>query len=186
MAGSALPSLPDFMKIKTKRWFVALGLVLFAVTVIGGGGIFLPGDQKDETQEELLRLSIREPSGSIEGKGETDESGLVPPRRLDEVGTPEAEVVWEEAALHMGRTVAVSGTVVDTQNTGKACFLNFDQDWEGKFHLVIFASAFGDFPEPPETYFSGRRIRAIGEIAEFQGRPQMVIEMPAQIQFIED
>ena len=51
-------------------------------------------------------------------------------------------ISWQKAANHYGEYVAVEGTVVATYNSGKACFLNFHQDYRRHFTAVIFASSF--------------------------------------------
>lgn len=112
-------------------------------------------------------------------------AGLIPAKRLDAPEPIAAVIPWTEAARYLERKAAVEGTVVATHNSGRACFLNFDQNWRGKFHCVIFASAFPDFPPAPEEHYRGKRVRVTGKIKEHNGAPQIVLERPAQIEILE-
>jgi hypothetical protein len=58
---------------------------------------------------------------------------------------------------------------VVTRNTGKACFLNFSQNWKTDFTAVIFVSDFPKFPPNPESYYKGKRVRVTGRVQEYQG-----------------
>lgn len=94
------------------------------------------------------------------------------------------EISWEEAAAHYGQTVWVRGTVVAANNTEKACFLNFHRNWKRYFTAVIFASDFGRFPEPPEKLYLNREVRIFGRVREYQGKPEIIVESPEQIEII--
>lgn len=94
------------------------------------------------------------------------------------------EISWEEAAAHYGQTVWVRGKVVAANNTGKACFLNFHRNWRRYFTAVIFASDFDRFPEPPEKLYLNREVRVYGRVREYQGKPEIIVESPAQIEII--
>ncbi|RMH02583.1 MAG: hypothetical protein D6702_08470 [Planctomycetota bacterium] len=106
---------------------------------------------------------------------------LQPWPRLDLPPEAARVVPWTEAGRHLGEVVAAEGTIVATHNSGRACFLNFAEDWRGRFHGVIFASSFGEFPDRPEDWLLGRRVRLVGKVEEYRGTPQVVIEEPRQI-----
>ncbi|TAH34455.1 MAG: hypothetical protein EYC70_16065 [Planctomycetota bacterium] len=124
--------------------------------------------------------------GAAEGADEEPGAGLIPPRRLDVEQPAQRVVPWEQAAAHVGEVIAVEGRIVRTHNSGRACFLNFAEDWRGKFHGVIFASSFPDYPEPPEQLFQGKRVRLTGKVQEHQGVAQIVLERPGQITVLAD
>lgn len=109
---------------------------------------------------------------------------LIPAKRLD-VYEPEATISWEDAANWYGKTVTVEGRVVRTYNSGKAVFLNFAQDWKGKFTAVIFQRSFADYRSPPEELFLDRQVRITGKVKKYKGAPEIVIDMPAQIEIAE-
>ncbi len=94
-------------------------------------------------------------------------------------------VSWEDASAHVGRTVAVVGRVVASYNSGRACFLNFHEDYRNHFKAVIFKSAFGRFPANPEDYYLDKLVRVTGKIKEYQGSPEIILENPGQIEVLE-
>jgi micrococcal nuclease len=96
----------------------------------------------------------------------------------------EKEISWEEAANYYGQTVWVRGKVVAANNTGKVCFLNFHRNWKRYFTVVIFASSFSRFPEPPEKLYLNKEIRVYGRLKEYQGKPEIIVESPDQIEII--
>lgn len=96
-----------------------------------------------------------------------------------------AQVIsWRDAAKHYGEYATVEGTVVATHNSGKACFLNFHPDYKRYFTAVIFASAFSRFPANPENYYSGKKVRVSGYIKEYEGKPEVILNNPSQIEIL--
>ena len=99
-------------------------------------------------------------------------------------GTAQGAISWQQAAKHVGEFATVEGTVVETRNTGKACFLNFHPDWQHSFTAVIFASRFDRFPSKPEEHYRGRKVRVTGYIKEYEGKPEIILESPKQIEMV--
>mgnify|MGYP002640649153 CR=1 FL=1 len=93
------------------------------------------------------------------------------------------EISWEKADDYIGKTVVVRGTVVRTHDSGKATFLNFSEDWKGKFTGVIFSSLSCEFPVPPADLFLGREVLIQGKVKEYKGSSEIVIEKLSQIRF---
>ena len=91
-------------------------------------------------------LSLRESTS-----GQIDTSSTEP-RQL--AGTAQV-VSWQDAAKHYGEYATVEGTIVDTFNSGKACFLHFHPDYKHYLTAVIFASDFSRFPANADNYYSG-------------------------------
>jgi DNA/RNA endonuclease YhcR with UshA esterase domain len=94
-------------------------------------------------------------------------------------------ISWMDADKHYGKVATVEGTVVATHNSGKACFLNFHKNWKRYFTVVIFASNFAKFKEPPERHFANKKVRVNGLIREYQGKPEIIVEGPNQISIVE-
>lgn len=94
-------------------------------------------------------------------------------------------VSWEDAGDYIGSTQTVEGTIVASYNSGKACFLNFHPDYSTYFTAVIFASDFDNFPENPEDFYLGKTIQVTGEIEEYQGAPEIILESSAQISILD-
>ena len=93
------------------------------------------------------------------------------------------EISWEKADDYIGKTVLVRGTVVRTHDSGKATFLNFSEDWKGKFTGVIFSSLGCEFPVPPADLFLGREVLIQGKVKEYKGSSEIIIEKLSQIRF---
>lgn len=89
-----------------------------------------------------------------------------------------------EAGDHIGEKAVVTGKVVDTYNSGKACFINFHTDWRNHFSVVIFAKNFDRFETTPEILYKGADVRVTGEIKEYEGRSEIVVEDPSQIEIV--
>jgi DNA/RNA endonuclease YhcR with UshA esterase domain len=96
---------------------------------------------------------------------------------------PRDDVIsWTDAPDFVGTEMIVEGTVIQTHNSGKAVFLNFSEDHQGSFSIVVFPEDWHKFPTPPETLFYGRKVRAQGLIEEYQGAPEIVVRDPWQIE----
>jgi micrococcal nuclease len=93
-------------------------------------------------------------------------------------------ISYQDASKFYGKIKTVEGIVVVTNNTGKVCFLNFHKDWKRYFTAVIFASDFDKFPKNPEDYYLNRKVRVTGLIKEYNGKPEIVVKSPGQIQII--
>jgi len=94
-------------------------------------------------------------------------------------------ISWQDAVKHYGEYATVEGTIVATHNSGKACFLNFHPDYKRYFTAVIFASAFSRFPANPENYYYGKKVRVSGNIKEYKGKPEIILNDPSQIEILE-
>jgi len=95
-------------------------------------------------------------------------------------------ISWEDADKYYGKTMIVEGTIVAANSTGKVCFLNFHKNWKRYFTAVIFASDFHKFPESPKNYYNGKKVRITGLIKKYQGKPEIIIKNPSQIEIIEE
>lgn len=97
---------------------------------------------------------------------------------------PGGIVSWQDAGQYIGQSVTVEGDVVRSYNSGKVAFLNFAEDYEGTFSVVVFASDFARWPQTPDLFYLGKTIRATGKVKEYQGAPEMIVESPDQIEVI--
>src|SRR3972149_8622524 len=91
---------------------------------------------------------------------------------------------WREADQYYGQYATVEGIVVATHHSGKACYLNFHPDYKRYFTALVFASAFSRFPTKPENYYHGKKVRVSGLIKEYQGRPEIILIDPSQIEVV--
>jgi hypothetical protein len=99
-------------------------------------------------------------------------------------GAASQVISWQDAGKHCGEYAVVEGTIVLSHNSGKACFLNFHLQYKDHFTAVIFASAFLRFPANPEVCYLNKKVRVSGIIKEFDGKPEIVLEDPSQIEIV--
>jgi len=93
-------------------------------------------------------------------------------------------ISWELAGKYVGKRVTVQGKIVRSFNSGKACFLNFHRNFTRYMSLTIFENAFRKFPFQPEKYYLNKTVRVRGKIRRYEGRPEIVVESPGQIEII--
>lgn len=95
-------------------------------------------------------------------------------------------IPWYRADAHIGQSAVVHGRIVRTHNSGKACFLNFHNNFTRYMSAVIFADDFVRFPQPPETVYLGKYVAIFGKIKPYEGKPEIVITDPGQIAIIDE
>jgi len=93
---------------------------------------------------------------------------------------------WEDALQHVREYVMVEGTIVDTYDSGKVCFLHFHEKWDTHFSAVIFSIDLPFFEWSPEVYYRGKRVQIIGLIKEYEGFPEIIVKTPEQIRILEE
>lgn len=99
--------------------------------------------------------------------------------------SPKGVIPWDQAHRHVGRVVTVEGRIVRAHNTGKVCFLNFVPDHPSDaFYLIVFEDLLSAWPQPPDTYFMNKTVRATGQVHLHRGKPQIRIERKDQIEVV--
>lgn len=94
----------------------------------------------------------------------------------------EETISWEEAYKYYNQVKVVTGKIVRTYNSGRACFLNFD--FARSFAVVIFSSDFNKFPAEPEKFYLHKKVRVRGLIKQYQGKPEIILRDKSQIEII--
>ncbi|MCF8127818.1 MAG: thermonuclease family protein [Deltaproteobacteria bacterium] len=136
-------------------------------------GVVLPVNGYHPVPEELVQAAE---------KPEIAETFLKSEPIAKQVGR---RISWESAGKYIGEHVTVQGTIVRSYNSGKACFLNFHQNFTRYMSLTIFENALRKFPFQPETYYLHKTVRVKGKIKIYKGRPEIVVESPKQIEVVE-
>ncbi|MFH1428525.1 MAG: protein kinase [Candidatus Margulisiibacteriota bacterium] len=95
-------------------------------------------------------------------------------------------ITWQQAAEHIGENVTVEGKVLNTYNSGKVIFINFDADYVNNLSAVIFKQNVANFPEAPEKYYDKKTVRVSGKIIEYKGKPEIIVSSPSQIEIVAD
>lgn len=84
------------------------------------------------------------------------------------------------AGDHIGQNAAVIGYVADVHITKKVAYLNFDNKYpKHTFTGVIFARSFSVFDNIEQ--YEGKTVQLTGEISEYKGKPQIILENKNQI-----
>jgi micrococcal nuclease len=89
------------------------------------------------------------------------------------------------AGNYIGKEIIVEGKVADAHRSLKSdtVFLNFEKPYPNQcFTAVIFRSNLYKFIQNPENYYLNKRVRVFGKIKEYQGRPEIILEDPSQIE----
>lgn len=92
----------------------------------------------------------------------------------------------EDAGRHAGERATVCGTVASAHFSQRSpappTFLDLDKPYPNQvFTLVIFGRDRAKFGTP-ETTLLHRDVCATGPISLYRGRPEMILENPAQLQ----
>ncbi|HBU69557.1 MAG TPA: hypothetical protein DEE98_04140 [Elusimicrobia bacterium] len=103
------------------------------------------------------------------------------PAAVNAAGLKASLISWNAAGSYVGKYVTVRGKIAASHNTGKVCMLNFHPDYRKHLTLVIFSGSFHNFPEYPQKYYLGREVTASGLVKEYNGKPEIIINSPEQI-----
>ncbi|MDP2926661.1 MAG: thermonuclease family protein [bacterium] len=90
-----------------------------------------------------------------------------------------------QAGNYSGKEVIVEGKVADAYHDSKSntVFLNFEKPYPNQcFTGVIFSSNLDKFSQNPEKYYSNKAVRIMGEVKEYKGKPEIILEEPSQIE----
>ena len=90
-----------------------------------------------------------------------------------------------EAGKYFGRELIVEGKVADAYHDLKSntVFLNFEKAYPNHcFTGVIFSSNLYKFVQKPEDYYLNKTVRIMGEVKEYKGKPEIILETPTQIE----
>jgi DNA/RNA endonuclease YhcR with UshA esterase domain len=119
-------------------------------------------------------------------------SGMTLGQRVAE--PPTVVVAADEAGRHVGKECVVEMVVAASRllTDKEMCFLNSHADHRDSdnFTAVIFRDALARFAadgiKDPAAHFRDKKIRVRGRIEEHQGRPQIKVEQPGQIEVVEE
>jgi micrococcal nuclease len=89
-----------------------------------------------------------------------------------------------QARDYHGKEIIVEGKVADVYlSKTNTLFLNFEKPYPNQcFTGVIFSSNLYKFAKDPENYYLNKTVRIRGEIKEYRGKPEIILEKPDQIE----
>ena len=104
------------------------------------------------------------------------------------IGTSLADevILWNKAHEYYGQWVTVTGRIVSTENRGSVCILNFSSEEESNVVVLIFRSAFDNFPPDPQDFYKGKHILVTGKIQKYKGTTSITVPHPSRIKMVED
>jgi len=96
-------------------------------------------------------------------------------------------VDWRQAGEHVGMPATVQGVVrrVNVDQGSGIIFLHFGSNTRRDFVALVRPPFTALFPSRPRDYYQGRRVRVQGVVEDFQGQPQIVVQLPAQIEVMD-
>lgn len=89
-----------------------------------------------------------------------------------------------QAGKFIGKEKIVEGKITDAyRSKTNTVFLNFDKPYPNHcFVAVIFSSDQYKFVESAEGYYLNKTVRLKGKIKEYQGKPEIILKDPSQIE----
>jgi len=103
------------------------------------------------------------------------------PRTAEPLQQATIRISYTEAPEHVGEYACVAGRVDHVYTSQKGTiFINFRPDYKtSPFGVVIFGSDAYKFSKPNQ--YEGKTVEITGLIRSYQGRPEIVLNDPAQI-----
>jgi len=128
-------------------------------------------------REYVQSLSVKYGQGSV-----TTQSGITNTQGIEIYS-------WNNPKLYdnslYGKEVTVEFIVINSRNTGKACFLNAHSNWKKYFTAVIFRADFHNFPDNLEKYYYRKKLRVTGRLKEYENKPEIILKNPSQVEIVE-
>jgi len=89
-----------------------------------------------------------------------------------------------QAGNYYGKEMIIEGKITDAyRSKTNTVFFNFEKPYPNQcFTAVIFSSDQYRFVQSPENYYSNKSVRIRGEIKEYQGKPEIILKDPSQIE----
>ena len=89
-----------------------------------------------------------------------------------------------QAGNYYDKEAIVEGKIADGyRSKTNTVFLNLEKSYPNQcFTVVIFSSDQYKFVESPEKFYATKTVRIKGEIKEYQGKPEIILETPSQIE----
>jgi DNA/RNA endonuclease YhcR with UshA esterase domain len=78
------------------------------------------------------------------------------------------------APLYIGREVIVEGTITSAERDANIVRLQMGPPGRGLI-VALVIPLLNDFPPAPETYYTGKLIRAAGLISSYRGKPELAV-----------
>lgn len=89
-----------------------------------------------------------------------------------------------EATNYLNKTMTITGKVARVSVRPKIVYIDIDKSYPNSpFNGIVFPSATNEFPNLKEL--KGKDVELTGKIAEYQGKPQIVLTKSNQLHVVE-
>lgn len=97
--------------------------------------------------------------------------------------TPTPVISLDAVGRYVGQNVKVEGKVYGVKQTGRVAFINMGAAFpNATLTLFIPSEHLKNFKDVSLTSYDGKAITVSGKIALYQNKPQIVLQLPAQIE----
>jgi hypothetical protein len=90
-----------------------------------------------------------------------------------------------DAPAYVGSAVTVEGDVAVARSDLDGLVLELAPPGPKSVRIVLVRALFTSLPRAPERIYAGKRVRVTGLLRRFQGRPEMVLQSPSQIEIVD-
>ncbi len=183
---AAIPLSGSVSGKRTPRIGVISALVAFAILLVLWLRPDSGKDDPDAAQAALLPEALNPASARLPPNANKAATGAGEASPTDQ-GSFEEAVSWQEVTPdHVGRTMTVTGIVIQVTQGSKASYLYFSPVSGSKrdLNVVIFNTNLRKFPEKLGTLYLGKEIQVSGAVSEYRGRPQFIVDLPEQIRVL--
>ena len=95
-------------------------------------------------------------------------------------------VSWLDAEQVIGRVAFVSGKVTEVRPAGRFQIIDFESARPPRFKAVVSQDDWPKFPKPLAELYEGRIVRIRGLVKTFQGKPEIQVTAPDQIEVLDE
>ncbi|RCW48630.1 thermonuclease family protein [Halanaerobium sp. MA284_MarDTE_T2] len=98
----------------------------------------------------------------------------------------QVEVIsWQNADSYVNEIVIVKGKIESTYSSDKVTYLNFSENYNEDFAVVIFNEDLIKFDYNPAEYLEGKEVKVLGKIEVYKNVPEIVLDKPYNIIVVE-
>jgi DNA/RNA endonuclease YhcR with UshA esterase domain len=94
----------------------------------------------------------------------------------------QTKIPVDSASKHIGEKVVVCSEVYGVKSLDKVTFINLGASYPNSpLTIVIFAKDRPNFKESPEKLYGNQPICVTGELKEYKGKAEIIVERPDEI-----
>lgn len=99
-----------------------------------------------------------------------------------QISFAQTKISIDSISTNMGETVQICSKVYGIKSLDKVTFINLGSAYPNSpLTIVIFAKDLLNFNSTPEELYKSKQICVTGKLAEYKGKPQIVVTKPDEI-----